>query len=258
MKKMHILLILSLVFLLSACGDKDKTEQGALPVIQEGKALSDKQLDLATNATFPPYEFYDGEAMVGIDIDIAKAVADSLGYTVKMHDMEFNNIIASIESGKTDGGIAGMTITDERKENVDFSIPYAKSVQVVIVTEDSPIQTIDDLEGKKIGTQLGTTGDIYATDDFGEKNVQSFDKHSDAIMALESGRVDCVMVDEQTAKSFINTKDTLKLLDTAYADEEYAIALPKGNTALVEEINTVLKALQENGTIQTIVDKYIK
>ena len=149
-----------------------------------GKALEDGVLDLGTNAAFPPYEFYEGEKIVGIDPEIAQAVADHLGYKLKIHDMEFANIIASIESGKVDGGIAGMTVTEERLESVNFSDSYATGIQSIIVTQDSDIEGPDDLEGKKIGTQFGTTGDQYAQDDFGEENVQSFDKGADAVVAL--------------------------------------------------------------------------
>ncbi|HHT24414.1 MAG TPA: transporter substrate-binding domain-containing protein [Clostridiaceae bacterium] len=223
-----------------------------------GKALEDGVLDLGTNAAFPPYEFYEGEKIVGIDPEIAQAVADHLGYKLKIHDMEFANIIASIESGKVDGGIAGMTVTEERLESVNFSNSYATGIQSIIVTLDSDIEGPDDLAGKKIGTQFGTTGDFYAQDDFGEDNVQSFDKGADAVVALNAGKVDAVIIDNEPAKSFAAANDNLKVLETNYAVEDYAIALTKTNDALLTEVNEALTALRENGKLQEIIDKYIK
>ena len=264
---MLILAIASLL-ILTACSGQENTDSSANSTAEsteknsseegKGKALEDGVLDLATNAAFPPYEFYEGEKMVGIDIEIAEAISQYLGYELKMHDMEFANIIASIENGKVDGGIAGMSVSPDRQENADFSAAYAKSVQLIILTKDSPIQSIDDLEGKKIGAQMGTTGAIYAADDFGEENVQSFNTHADAIMAMQSKNVDAVICDEQTAKSFLETNDELKVMDTAYSEEEYAIALSKGNKELLDEVNEALKVLTEDGTIQKIIDKYIK
>lgn len=234
--------------------DADESESAAG---LEGNALDDGVLDLGTNAAFPPYEFYDGDQMVGIDIDIAKAIADYLGYEVKIHDMEFSNIIASIESGKLDGGIAGMTVTADRLESVNFSNSYATGIQSIIVTKDSEIGSIDDLEGKKIGTQFGTTGDMYAQDDFGIDNVQAFDKAADAVVALLAGNIDCVIIDKAPAQNFIEADDNLKLLDTNYTEEDYAIALTKDNDTLLEEVNYALEVLTDDGTIPAIIEKYI-
>lgn len=255
-KLMSVILLLGLV--LQGCtsnkgndDDKDKT------ATYEGKALEDGVLNVGLSADFPPYEYYDKNEIVGIDVEISKAVAEYLGYEIKISDMDFSNIIASIESGKIDAGVSGMTVTKERLESVNFSNSYAKSVQLVVINEDSDIKAIDDLEGKKIGTQLGSTGDIFSKDDFGEENVSSFNKFADAILALNSGNIDAVMMDEQTALSFLEANDSLKALDTAYADEDYAIALPKDNEELLTEINMALKALDEDGTLQEIIDKYI-
>lgn len=255
-KLMSVILLLGLV--LQGCtsnkgngDDKDKT------ATYEGKALEDGVLNVGLSADFPPYEYYDKNEIVGIDVEISKAVAEYLGYEIKISDMDFSNIIASIESGKIDAGVSGMTVTKERLESVNFSNSYAKSVQLVVINEDSDIKTIDDLEGKKIGTQLGSTGDIFSKDDFGEENVSSFNKFADAILALNSGNIDAVMMDEQTALSFLEANDSLKALDTAYADEDYAIALPKDNEELLTEINMALKALDEDRTLQEIIDKYI-
>lgn len=225
---------------------------------ETGKALEDGVLDLATNAHFPPYEFYEGEEIVGIDPEIAQAIADYLGYEFEIHDMEFNNIIASIESGKVDGGIAGMTVTEDRLESVNFSDTYATGIQSIIVTQDSDIEGPDDLVDKIIGTQLGTTGYIFAQDDFGEENVLAFDKGADAVVALKSGKVDAVIIDNEPAKSFVAANDNLKVLETDYAVEDYAIALTKTNDALLEEVNEALTSLRESGELQKIVEKYIK
>ena len=267
-KKTFIALTLIIAILLTAaCGStKDKTSDASTAetkaVESEAsnsgeKALEDGVLDLGTNAAFPPYEYYEGEDIVGIDAEIAEAIANYLGYEYKIHDMEFANIIASIESGKVDGGIAGMTVNAERLESVNFSDSYATGIQSIIVTKDSDIQSIDDLEGKKIGTQFGTTGDNYARGDYGDDVVQSFDKGADAVIALLAGNIDCVIIDNEPAKNFVKTDDNLQLLDTDYAVEDYAIALPKDNAALLDEINGALKALKEDGTIPAIIEKYI-
>ena len=276
--KKSILAIFLAAFLilgLAACGSsKDTAQETETEKVEEpaedtaddvaddtatvkGTAVKDAVLDLGTNAAFPPYEFYEGDEIVGIDPEIAKAVADYLGYELKIHDMEFNNIIASIESGKIDGGIAGMTVNETRLKSVNFSNSYATGIQSIIVTQDSEIETVEDLEGKKIGTQFGTTGDIYAQDDFGVENVQSFDKGADAVVALSSGKVDAVIIDNQPAISFVANNEDLKVLDTDYEVEDYAIALTKSNEALLEEVNQALTALKDSGELQKIIDKYI-
>ena len=172
--------------------------------------------------------------------------------------MEFNSIITAVQSGKADLGLAGMTVTDERKQSVDFTDSYATGIQSVIVKEGSSIKSIDDLKGKKIGVQLATTGDIYAKDDFGEENVEEYNKGADAVMALTSGKIDAVIIDNQPAKSFVETTDGLQILDTDYVQVDYAAAIQKGNTDLLNAVNGALKELKEDGTIQKILDKYIK
>lgn len=165
------------------------------------------ELTMATNAAFPPYEFYQSEKIVGIDAEVAAAIADKLGMKLVIEDMEFGSIIAAVTSGKVDMGMAGMTVTDERKESVDFSTTYATGIQSIIVKADSPIKTVDDLyaEGAKyvVGTQQDTTGDIYSTDDFGDERVQRFNKGADAVQALITGKVDLVIIDNEPAKAFI-------------------------------------------------------
>ena len=234
-----------------------KADDGTDAAATQLQTVKEGVLTMATNATFPPYEYYEGSEIVGIDVEIAEAIADKLGLELKIEDMEFNSIIIAVTQGKADIGLAGMTVTDERKEAVDFSDSYATGIQAVIVPEDSDIQSIEDLTGKKIGVQLTTTGDIYAKEDFGEENVEAYNKGADAVMALKQGKVDAVIIDNQPALSFVKSTDGLKLLETEYAVEDYAAAIAKGNDALVKAVNDALVSLKEDGTIQSIIDKYI-
>lgn len=225
--------------------------------------VEDGVLTMATNAYFPPYEYYEGEDVVGIDVEIAQAIADKLGLTLKVEDMEFDSIITAVQGGKADMGLAGMTVTPDRQENVNFSDSYANGVQVVIVKEDSEIATPDDLaDGKKIGVQLGTTGDTYASDTpenggYGEENVEKYSKGADAVMALAQGKVDAVIIDNEPAKSFVESTEGLKILDTEYTNEDYAAAISKDNQALLDAVNGALAELKADGTVQSILDKYI-
>jgi polar amino acid transport system substrate-binding protein len=181
-----------------------------------------------------------------------------LGLKLKIEDMKFDSILASVQSGGVDIGVAGLTVTDERKKSVDFSSSYATGVQSIIVTEGSTIATVDDLKDKKIGVQLSTTGDIYASGDYGDENVTKYNKGADAVMALLGGEVDAVIIDDQPAKVFVEENEGLKILDTEYITEEYAIAISKDNKALTEKINIALEELVADGTIDAIVAKYIK
>ena len=222
------------------------------------KLATDGTLTMATNAYFPPYEYYDGQDVIGIDADIAQAIADKLGLKLKIEDMEFDSIITAVSTGKADLGLAGMTVTPDRQKNVDFSDSYATGIQSVIVKEDSTIAKIDDLEGKKIGVQLSTTGDIYATDDFGKDSVVQYNKGNDAVMALTQGQVDAVIIDNEPAKSYVAANKGLKILDTEYATENYAACIAKDNTGLTKAVNKALAELKADGNLQKIVDKYIK
>ena len=221
-------------------------------------------LVMATNATFPPYESVSGDDIVGIDVDIANAIAKKLGKKLKIEDVSFDSIIAGVQNDKYDFGMAGMTVTDERKKNVDFTESYAKAVQVVIVKEDSDIKSIDDISSKnKIGVQQGTTGDIYASDTvenggYGEDAVTKYNSGPDAVQALLSDKVDCVIIDNEPAKAYVAANQGLKILDSSFADEEYAICVKKGNSQLKDDINKALKELKDDGTIDKIVSKYIK
>lgn len=236
---------------------KDASSESAGEAKAEG-SYAGKTLIMATNAEFPPYEYHEGKDIVGIDVEIAKAVAEQMGAKFEVSDMAFDAIISAVDSGKADFGAAGMTVTEDRKKNVDFSDTYATSVQSVIVPENSDIKSIDDLKGKKIGVQQGTTGDIYATKDYGKDAVQPFPKGVDAVLALGAGKVDAVIIDGNTAKAFVADQKGLKLLDSAYAEEEYAICVKKGNTELRDGINAALKELKASGKLDEIVAKYIK
>lgn len=221
-------------------------------------------LVMATNAEFPPYEYHDssqvgpdGSDIVGIDAEIAGAIADQMGMDLVIEDIAFDSLIPELQSGKADFVAAGMTVTEDRLVNVDFSDTYATAVQSVIVTNDSDIASVDDLAGKKIGVQQGTTGDLYATDDFGDENVDRYPKGVDAVQALVQGKVDAVIIDNEPAKVFVGDNEGLKLLDTAYAEEEYAIAVKKGNTELLDQINAAIAELKASGELDSIVAKYI-
>ncbi len=221
-------------------------------------------LVMVTNAEFPPYEYHDssmtgpdGSDIVGIDVEIAAAVAEKMGKELVVEDVQFASIIPEILSGKADFGAAGMTVTEDRLVNVDFSDTYATAVQSIIVTSDSEITGPDDLAGKLIGVQEGTTGDLYSTDDFGDDMVERYLKGVDAVQALLQGKVDVVIIDNEPAKVFVSENEGLKLLDAAYAEEEYAIAVKKGNTELLEQINSALAELKESGKLDEITAKYI-
>ncbi|WP_394525503.1 basic amino acid ABC transporter substrate-binding protein [Lacrimispora sp. JR3] len=247
---------------LTACGSAPKTESTAAAdssaaetKTSESEAAGGK-LVMVTNAEFPPYEFREGNEIVGIDADIARAIADKLGMELEIEDMAFDSLIPAIQSGKADFTAAGMTVNEERKKNVDFTDTYAEAAQVIIVKEGSDIKSPDDLEGKKIGVQTGTTGDIYA-DDIKDADIQRFPKGMDGVMALTQGKVDAVIIDREPAKVFVKENAGLQVLDEAFTEEEYAIAVKKGNTELVEKMNGAIKELKESGELQKIVDKYI-
>lgn len=284
MKKLIALLLAGVMCAsLAACGSK--TEEPAAPAEAEAPAedtetpaedaetpaeteapaesgefttVTEGILTMGTNAAFPPYEFYDGEDIVGIDAEIAGLLAEKLGLTLEIVDMDFSTIVTSVQTGGVDIGLAGMTVTEERLENVNFTDSYATGVQVIIVKEDSDIASADDLEGKLIGVQEGTTGHQYCSEDYGEENVLAYTNGATAVQNLVQGAVDCVVIDEQPALSFVEANEGLKILDTEYVIEDYAAAVSKENTALLDALNAALKELQEDGSIQKILDKYIK
>ena len=226
---------------------------------KKGTTVKSGTLTMATNAYFPPYEYYEGTDIVGIDAEIAAAIAEKLDLKLEIVDVEFDSIIAGVQSNKYDIGMAGMTVTDERKKAVNFSSTYATGIQAVIVPEGSEITDVDTLLGGdyKVGVQQGTTGDIYMTDDVGEDRVVRFSKGNDAVLALSTGKVDAVVIDNEPAKSFVAANAGLVILPTAYVEEEYAMCINKDNKDLLEKINKALEELTADGTIDKIIEKYI-
>ena len=285
MKKfMTLLLALAMVLSLAACGGGDKpagdagdsapagtsdpadssapadsgTDAPAFTTVEEGK------LHMSTNAAFPPYEMTtDAGGFEGIDVEVAQAIAGKLGLELVVDDMGFDAALTAVQTGQSDIAMAGITVTEDRQQVMDFSDSYATGIQVVIVKEDSPIATLDDLSNAQmIGCQKATTGYIYCSDTpenggYGEEHVTAFDTGALAVMALVNGQVDAVVIDNEPAKSFVAENDGLKILDTEFAVEDYAIGFAKGNTALLEAVNAAMAELKADGTFQGIVDKYI-
>lgn len=241
----------------TAEADTAETDAAETSEITGAGVGTEGTLVMATNAEFPPYEYHDGDSIVGIDAEIAQAIADKMGVTLEIEDIAFDSIIPEVTSGKADMGMAGMTVTDERKQSVDFSDTYAEAAQVIIVTEDSDIASPDDLQGKIVGVQTGTTGDIYATDDYGDDNVERYNKGMEAVQALSQGKIDAVIIDREPAKVYVQENEGLKILDENYTTEEYAIAVNKGNAELLANVNAALAELKADGTIDAIVAKYI-
>ena len=261
-KLLCVLLAVIMVFSFAACGKEDDSNT----------------LKMATNAAFPPYEFKDDNGtFAGIDVEIAQLIAEELGMKLKIYDIEFGSIIGGVQTGKYDIGMAGMTVTPDRLESVNFSNTYATGIQSVIVTNDSPYTSFEDFytgfdadgnptgvkDNIKIGVQQDTTGDIYSSDvpakwGFGKDNVVRYKTGAEAVMALKTGKVTAVIIDNEPAKSFVQANDGLKILDGEYANEDYAICIAKENTELLDKINTALNKLIANGEVQKIIDKYIK
>lgn len=224
-----------------------------------------KTLVMATNAAFPPYEYKDGDNFAGIDVEVAQKIAEKLDMTLEIKDVEFGSIIGGVQTGKFDMGMAGITVNEERLQSVNFSDSYATGVQVVIVKENSSIKSLDDLKGDgsmKIGVQQDTTGDIYASDTvenggYGEDNVIRYKTGADAVQALVTDKVQAVIIDNEPAKSFVEANEGLTILDAEWTVEDYAIAVSKDNSQLLEDINKALAELKADGTLQSIIDKYI-
>ena len=255
--------ILALVMALGslcACGNGTSTENPS----------KTEKLVMATNASFPPYEYVDDSgAFAGIDVEIAGLIAEKLGLTLEIQDVEFGSIIGGVQSGKFDMGMAGMTVTDERLESVNFSTSYATGIQSIIVPEGSEIKSFDDffnadgtVKDIKVGVQQDTTGDIYLSDTVdnggvGSDHVIQYKTGNDAVQALVTGKVDAVVIDNEPAKSYVAANEGLVILETAYAEEDYAICVAKENTALLENINKALDELTADGTLDAIIAKYI-
>ena len=253
MKKTLVVLALAMTVALAGCGSKGASDKS--------DAIADGVLTVGTNAEFPPFEYVgdDGEPD-GFDMALIKAIGEKMGVKVEAENMEFDSLVASIGS-KIDVAIAGMTVTDERKNMVDFSDPYYEAVQYVIVPADSAIASASDLEGKTLGVQLGTTGDIIAGG-ITDATVSQYNKGVDAVNDLINGRVDAVIIDKNPAEVFAEKfGDDVKVIDGADFDfvaEEYAIAMPKGDEALVNAVNQALKDIKEDGTFDELVATYIE
>jgi len=237
-KILLIVLAITMLFAVSACGK------------------SEDVLVMATSADFPPYEYLDGDTAIGIDIEIAQAIAEELGMTLEIENMDFDAVITSVASGKADFGMAGLTVNEDRLVHVDFSESYTTATQVIIVSDSSEITGPDDLAGKKVGVQLGTTGDIYVEDIEGAE-VERYTSGHEAVLALTQGKIDAVVIDNEPAKVFVAQNEGLKILDQELTIEEYAIAVDKGNTELLDKINAALAKLKEDGTLDSIINKYI-
>ena len=291
-KVLSVLLAASLALGMTACGSTASSEAASEPAASESTASSEAasseaapseaasdatsdtasaevttvepgKLIMSTNAAFPPYEMTaDDGSFEGIDVEIAGAIAEKLGLELQIDDMDFDAALLAAQTGKSDMALAGVTVTEDRQTAMDSSDSYAAGIQVVIVPEDSDIASIDDMTGKMIGVQRGTTGDQYCSASvedggFGEENVTRYDNGLTAVQALNNGQVDCVIIDNAPAQEFVAANPGLKILDTEYANEEYAIGVAKGNTQLLDAINTAIAELKADGTIQSILDKYI-
>lgn len=265
------LAVLMVAFCCVACGEEEGAASGAdltsdadltAKPAEENAPAEKTELVMATNAYFQPYEYYEGDKIVGIDAEIAEAIATKLGKKLVIKDMQFDSILTAVETGSVDFGMAGMTVTEKRLESVNFTSSYATGVQSVIVKEGSPITSVEDLfadgAAYKAGVQLGTTGDIYASGDLGEDRVSQFANGNEAVMALNGGAVDCVIIDNQPAKALVAENEGLVILDTSYADEEYAICVAKGNDDLLADLNKAIDELIADGTVDGIIAKYIK
>ena len=247
-KMVAVAMVACLGFSIASCGKKEK-----------GLTINEGKLVMATNAFFPPYEYYDGSDIVGIDAEIAAEVASRLNLELEIQDVEFDSIIAGVQSGKYDIGCAGMTVTEERKQSVNFTSSYATGIQSIIVRDGSEITDIDTLiDGDyTVGVQQGTTGDIYMTDDIGDDRIDRYNKGADAVLALVNGNVDAVVIDNQPALAFVEANEGLIILETPYTEEDYAMAVNKDNEELLNEINRVLAEMEADGTIDAIIEKYI-
>lgn len=243
-----ILVLVLAVTVLAGCGEKTGVEK----IKDEGKLV------MLTNAAFPPFEYLGSDGSVaGVDVDIAKAIADELGVALEVVDMDFDGIVMAVQSGQGDLGVAGMTNTEERRQTVDFSINYVDTAQMIIVQEGSPIATPDDLTGKVIGVQLGTTGDLYASDYVEGAEISRFKTGSDAGMALANGQIDAVVIDAMPAAQIVAANAGLMLLDEPLTEEQYAIAISKDNADLKAVVDQVLQKLLDDGTVDALIEKHM-
>ena len=243
----------------SLTASSEPTEAPTVTTLPQFSTVEQGKLHMSTNAAFPPYEMLaDDGSFEGIDVEVAGKIAEMLHLELVVDDMDFDAALLAAQNGQSDIVMAGVTVTEERQQVMNFSDSYATGIQSIIVKEGSPIQSVDDLAtAAMIGTQRGTTGYIYCSDDFGEDHVTAYTTGATAVQALINDQVDCVVIDNMPAKEYVQSNPGLKILDTEYVEEHYAIGMSKDNPELLEAINIVMKMLQEDGTIQGIVDTYI-
>lgn len=239
MKKKYILLFICGLFILTGCGKRDSNE-----------------LIMVTEAGFAPYEYYENSEVVGVDVDIAREIAKEMGKTLVIKDIAFDSIINEVKTGKADFGAAGISYSDERAKNVDFSINYAVSKQVVIVKNDSSITDINSIGNKKIAVQLGSVADTFVTDEYDEATIVRQKKYLAAIEDLKVGKVDCVVMDELPAKEIVSKNEGIKILDGSLTNDSYGMVVKKGNKELLDAINMVLQNLKDEGKIDEFIIKH--
>ncbi len=244
----------------SATGSQAASSAGGQTSVDKVKA--DGAVTMSTNAEFEPFEYKDGDKIVGIDIDISNKIAEKLGVQLKINDIAFDTLTTELGSGKTNFVAAGMTANKDRKKNVDFSDTYFDASQAIIVSKDSAIKSRTDLNGKKVGVQQGTTGDTYCTNEDGKNDIkvgstERYAKGVDAVTDLINGKIDAVVIDDFPAKKFVEkNSDKLVKLDEALTTEQYAIAVPKGDKAMLDTVNSVLGELKSSGELDKIIEKY--
>lgn len=224
-----------------------------------GSKKDDDTLIVGTEPGFAPYEFMDGNQVVGIDMDIAQAIADAMGKKLEIKTMDFDGALVAVQQGKVDLVLAGVSVSEERKEVMDFSKEYVNSTEVVVVNGDKPtVASIDDLNDKIIGVQQGNIADSYVSneDNVVAKEVKRYTKFNQAAEDLKNGKIDCIVMDQYPAEELVAANPTLKILDGTLFEDKYAIAIKKGNTELLNEVNEILDHLIADGKIEEFTAKY--
>lgn len=232
-------LIIFIMILMCGCSKKDEN-----------------QLVMVTEAGFAPYEYYENGEVVGVDVDIAREIAKYLGKKLVVKDIAFDSIINEVKTGKADFGAAGISYSDDRAKNVDFSINYAVSKQVVIVNNNSSITNVNGISNKKIAVQLGSIADTFVTERYKNANVVRQKKYLAAIEDLKTGKVDCVVMDELPAKEIVSKNEGIKILDGSLTNDSYGMVVKKGNKELLDAINMVLQNLKDEGKIDEFIIKH--
>lgn len=235
--KKYLLLVI-ILFMCAGCGNREE------------------KLIMVTEASFAPYEYYSDGKVVGVDVDIAREIALEMGKKLVVKDVAFDSIIHEVKSGKADIGVAGISYSEERAKQVDFSINYTSSRQIVLVREDSVISSIKEIDKKKIAVQLGSVADLYVSDEYNAKNIVRQKKYLAAIQDLKDGKVDCVVMDELPAKQIMKQNSGIRMLNEALVEDNYGIIVNKGNTELLEIVNRVIDRLKREGKIDEYVLKH--